>query len=582
MQALDEEHVQFFPKVFSKKGVVKMVKKNIVSIVTILIVLLFATSCSGLTVGLNGINPAASSTVDEKGMAVIETDLSQTATEMPSSGLEVSDAVIKIQEALEKVYEEVNPSVVNITVYSKQSQTDSPLDLFPELPDIPGFKFEFPKNQQPDNFSQTSLGSGFIWDKEGHIVTNNHVVDGATRILVKFSDSTTVEGKVVGTDKDSDLAVVKIERGDKELKPLQLTDSSQVKVGQIAIAIGNPFGLEGTMTFGIVSAVGRSLPVSSEDIIGPNYTIPDVIQTDAPINPGNSGGVLVDINGRVIGVTTAIESPVRANAGIGYVIPSTIVKRVVPSLIKSGSFEHSWIGISGTSLTYDLNKAMNLKTDQKGALVLEVTPNSPAEKAGLRGSDRQVEIEGRKVLVGGDIIIGIDDQPVNSFDDVVAYLARYTQVGQTIRLKVLRQGKEEVIPLTLAARPKQGKQSSGVEPQGKTAGAWLGIEGMNLTAPIAKAMELPEDQEGVLVIQVEQGSPADKAGLQGSFKPLTLNGERILIGGDVITALNNQSIKSVEDLKKALAQYKAGDEVTLTVLRRSGEIKLKVKLENQP
>jgi S1-C subfamily serine protease len=207
------------------------------------------------------------------------------------------------------------------------------------------------------------------------------------------------------------------------------------------------------MTVGIISALGRSLPAGTANAQEPTYTIPDIIQTDTPINPGNSGGVLLDDQGRVIGVTAAIESPVQASSGIGFAIPSAIVQQVVPALITTGHYAHSWLGISGTSLTPELAQAMNLTSDQRGALVVDVAPGSPAAKAGLRGSDRQVTIAGEQARDGGDVIVAVNGQPVQGFDDLVAYLARNTTVGQTITLTVLRQGKEETRSVTLAARP---------------------------------------------------------------------------------------------------------------------------------
>jgi serine protease Do len=241
-------------------------------------------------------------------------------------------AVAALEGTLELIYTQVNPSVVNIQV-SQAGVAGSPA-----IPDAPGSPFQSLAPQGPQ--AQQALGSGFVWDTEGHIVTNNHVVDGADRIRVTFSDGTTVPATLVGADPDSDLAVVQVDLPANQLQPVQVADSTQVKVGELVVAIGNPFGLEGTMTLGIVSALGRSLPAESATTQGTAYTIPDVIQTDAPINPGNSGGVLVDDQGRVIGVTAAIESPVRANAGVGFAIPSAIVQKVVPVLIQDGGYEH--------------------------------------------------------------------------------------------------------------------------------------------------------------------------------------------------------------------------------------------------
>ncbi len=234
---------------------------------------------------------------------------------------------------------------------------------------------------------------------------------------------------------------------------MQLADSTQVKVGQLTAVFGNPFGLQNTMTVEFVSALGRALPVGAEDEQGPSYTITDILQTDAPLNPGNSGGVLVDDAGRVIGVTSAIVSPAGVSAGIGFAIPSAVVQKVVPVLIQTGHYEHPWLGMSGTSLTPALATAMGLKPEQRGALVADVVPGGPADRAGLHGSDRQVAIEGARVRLGGDVIVALDGQPVHGFDDLVTALARRTEVGQTVSLTVLSHRQEHTVRVTLAARP---------------------------------------------------------------------------------------------------------------------------------
>jgi serine protease Do len=502
-----------------------------------------------------------------------------TAAPVVVSSSDSPGAVAALEGALELIYTRVNPSVVNVQV-SQTAAAGSPA-----IPDVPGSPFQFPAPQGPQ--PQQGLGSGFVWDKEGHIVTNNHVVDGADRIRVTLYDGTTVPATLVGADPDSDLAVVQVDLPADQLQPVQVADSTQVKVGELVVAIGNPFGLEGTMTLGIVSALGRSLPAESATTQGPTYTIPDVIQTDAPINPGNSGGVLVDDQGRVIGVTAAIESPVRANAGIGFAIPSAIVQKVVPVLIQDGRYDHPYIGISGTSLTPELAGAMDLESGQRGVLVVDVTPGSPAEEAGLRGSDRQVDIEGQQARVGGDVIVAIDGSPdgdrqaVKEFDDLVTYLARHTEVDQTITLTILRDGNEQTLDLTLAARP----QSETVQapPQGQaTAGAYLGIVGLTVTPAIAEEMNLSTDQEGVLVQEVQQDSAADQAGLRPSDRPVTVDGQEILVGGDIIVALDGQPVTSIENLKAALQQHEPGQEITLTVLRDGNEIQVDVTLGELP
>ena len=472
------------------------------------------------------------------------------------------DVLTALEDRLGQIYDQVNPSVVNIQVVLQAGSSTGSLPQFPGFPSLP-----------QDIPQQGAQGSGFVWDKEGHIVTNNHVVENADTITVVFSDGTSVPAEVVGADPDSDLAVIKVDVPADKLQPVQVADSDQVKVGQIAVAIGNPFGLEGTMTVGFVSALGRSLPVSTRTSVGgASFTIPDIIQTDAPINPGNSGGVLVNDEGQLIGVPTAIESSSGQNAGIGFAVPSSIVQKVAPALIENGSVQHPWIGITGTSLTSELAKAMNLDETQRGALVINVTNGSPAEKAGLRGSSRQVDINGRQAQVGGDVIVAIGGQPAKGMDDLISYLAQNTAVGDKITLTILRDGKETQVEVTLEARPGdsalQGRSTTGQQPdQGTTGNAWLGIEGMTLTADVAQAMELDQGQTGVLVVTVVADGPADQAGLQGGYRRVTINGQSVMVGGDVIVAMDQQQITGIEDLQTFMKGARPGQQVKLTTLR---------------
>ncbi len=487
-----------------------------------------------------------------------------------------SSALAAYEGTLEDIYARVSPSVVNIQVVQKVAVSPSqfPFALTPEE--------QLQGGEEQYQYSQGS-GSGFVWDKEGHIVTNNHVVEGADKIQVIFSDGVTVDATVVGTDPDSDLAVIKVERPAESLVPVALGDSTQLRVGQLAIAIGNPFGLEGTLTTGVVSALGRSLPVdNSSSQTGASYTIPDVIQTDASINPGNSGGVLVDTEGHVIGVTSAIISPVNVSAGIGFAIPSAIVKQVVPSLISEGHYDHPRLGISGMSLVPDLAEAMNLESTQLGALIIEVVPGGPADKAGVRGSDRQVSIDGATARVGGDVVIAIDGEPVKRFEDLPAYLASSTKVGQTIKLTVLRDGKEMELSLTLDARPGTAVATQTPNASTSEGQAYLGIVGSALTPEIANEMDLPTDQSGVLVGQVQQGSPADRAGLRGSYKPITLGNQRVLVGGDVITAMNGTAIADMDTLRAMIQQAHPGQTVTLSILRDGKLLEVNVELTGRP
>ena len=492
---------------------------------------------------------------------------------VPAVALTAGTVFDALEATLGEIYDGVSPSVVNIQVV--QGTQALPLNN----PQEPGLPFDPSTPQQP--LPQEGLGSGFVWDQEGHIITNNHVVAGATRIRVTFADDTTVPAEVVGTDPHSDLAVIKVDLPPEKLRPVRMADSTEIEVGQLAVAIGNPFGLEGTMTVGFVSALGRSLPVASSNLLAPTYTIPDIIQTDAPINPGNSGGVLVNDEGLVIGVPTAIESPVRANAGIGFAVPSTIVQKVVPVLIEEGGYEHAWLGISGSSLDSELAEAMDLDAEQRGVLVVEVVPGSPASEAGLRASDRPVELAFGEARVGGDVIVAIDGRPVSGFDDLVTYLARYTSVGERAELTVLRDGRQEIVKITLAARPQEDQPSTPLD-QGMGGGAWLGIQGLTLAPEVAEAADLPAEQEGVLVVEVIRSTPADQAGLRGGNEVVELNGQQVQIGGDVIVAIDGQPVTGFEDLRGFLLQAEPGQEVPLTLLRGGDGLTVVVTLGERP
>jgi len=345
------------------------------------------------------------------------------------------------EQLLVNVYKRLNPSVVNIRVVKLLENEGL------QLPDIPGFP-EIP--QSPDEFYQRGSGSGFVIDKSGHIVTNNHVVESAEEVQVTFHDGTTLRAEVIGTDPDSDLAVVLVDAPQDMLLPVELGDSDQLEVGQRAIALGNPYGLRGTLTTGIISALGRSLPIGrASQVIGARFCIPELIQTDAAINPGNSGGPLLNSQGRVIGVNTAYDPSV---SGVGFAVPINTVKRVVPTLIREGRYDYPWLGISGTDVSLEIAEEMDLPV-QRGAIVLEVTPDSPADEAGLRGSSRTVTSLGSELRVGGDVIVRIDDQPVLEFEDILVYILRNTEVGQEIELTIIRNGREQTVKATLGARP---------------------------------------------------------------------------------------------------------------------------------
>lgn len=335
----------------------------------------------------------------------------------------------------ETLYQHANPGVVTIWLYDKPGSTNG--DSVP--------------------FAQ---GSGFVIDADGHVLTNSHVVQGADKIEVDFASGLKVWATLLATDGDSDLAVLKVDVPAAQLTPLPLGDSDQVHAGDSVYAIGNPFSLlAGTITHGIVSAIGRTLDSERAAPGGQPFTAGDIIQTDAAINPGNSGGPLLNDRGQVIGVNRAIRTETftvsgdAANSGLGFAVPINIVKRVVPALIQNGKYDYPYLGISSLS-----DRAWNLKTiealklpaDVQGTYITCVTPGGPAEKAGIIAAG---PCDATGLNPGGDLITAIDGQSVHSFNDLLSYLVSKTQVGQVVTLTVLRGGKEVQVPLTLTARP---------------------------------------------------------------------------------------------------------------------------------
>jgi S1-C subfamily serine protease len=300
---------------------------------------------------------------------------------------------------------------------------------------------------------QEGTGSGFVYDAEGHIVTNYHVVENAEELLVTLADGTVYEAEIVGEDPANDLAVIRIDASAALPPPLPVGDSDQLRVGQFVVAIGNPFGLDQTLTVGVISALGRVIE-SPED----NGFIGEAIQTDAAINPGNSGGPLLDLEGRVIGVNSQIISTSGSSAGIGFAVSANTVWRVVPELIAHGHYPHPWLGAEMAPLTPStadvLREAGMDDVTDAGLLVLEVVRGGPADKAGIRGGSRVARIGRYRVPVDGDIIIGIDGQPVEDYQALTVYLETETAIGDTVELTVLRDGKELVVPLTLEEEPR--------------------------------------------------------------------------------------------------------------------------------
>lgn len=321
-------------------------------------------------------------------------------------------------ESLVALYQQLAPGVVNIRVYVRRGLT-----------------------------SGQGAGSGFILDNEGHIITNNHVVADAERITVIFYNGIETKAEIVGADGDSDLAVIQVETLAQGTHPLPLADSTQVKPGETVVAIGNPFGLGGSMTAGIVSAVGRTIPSGIT-----SFAIPQAIQTDAAVNPGNSGGPLVNLDGQIIGVNAQIATGgTQVSAGVGFAIPSNVVRRVAPALIQRGSHQWPWLGVEGTSVDLAIMQANDLET-QQGAYISEITPDSPADKAGLQGSSGSREIDGIRVPVGGDVVIMADGQPVRNFNDLLAHIM-FKALGDKVTLTILRNGQRQQLTAELAPRP---------------------------------------------------------------------------------------------------------------------------------
>jgi S1-C subfamily serine protease len=332
----------------------------------------------------------------------------------------------------------------------KASDTELSLtDLFPK---VESSVVQITDSSETDVF-ESRLGSGFVYDDNGHIITNHHVVSGGggNRLDVTFPDGTVYRASLIGSDPSADIAVLYVEEVSKEkLLPLSLADSSKVRVGERVAAIGNPFGLSGSLSTGIVSGVGRQIPTQEEE----GFTIPDIIQTDAPINPGNSGGPLLNMRSEVIGINSAIYSTTGQFAGVGFAIPSNTIAQVVPSLITTGSYQHPWLGVAGRDMTPGIADRLGLD-EPRGFLVMDVVAGSPAEKAGILKGNQDTVIDGIPIRLGGDVIIAVDNNTVRKIDDLLAYVEVEKSVGDDLKLTILRQGQTMEVIATLAARPSQ-------------------------------------------------------------------------------------------------------------------------------
>ena len=423
-----------------------------------------------------------------------------------------------------ELVERLGPAVVNIQVTKVAPMAD-----MPGMPDPDGPYGEFFKRffkdlpQRPEQFRRQGSGSGAIINADGHILTNNHVVDGAKEVAVTLADQQVYQARVVGRDAKTDLAVLKIDP--KQALPVApMGSSTDLKVGEWVVAIGNPFGLSNSVTAGIVSAKGRVIGAGPYD---------DFIQTDAPINPGNSGGPLFNMKGEMVGINTAI---IAAGQGIGFAIPIDLAKPLIPQLVSTGEVTRGYMGVNIQSLTPDLAKALKLG-ERQGALVAEVVPGGPAAKAGIRR---------------GDVIVAFNGESIKSSHDLPAMVAK-TPVGEEASITLYRDGKTQKVPVTVAKLPSEKVAREESSPEGQS--QW-GLQLQEMTPQMARQRGLT-DESGVMVVGVQPGSPAERAGLQR---------------GDLIREVNRQPVQSVQEVRDALAKAESQDSLVLLVKRGQGSL----------
>lgn len=425
-----------------------------------------------------------------------------------------------LAEGFRPVVKDALPAVVNISTTRLVRASEGGLTPFFQDPFFREFfgPFEAPRQRR-----ENSLGSGVIVSKDGYLLTNDHVIRGATEIVVSLADKREFKAKVVGTDSKTDIAVLKIDG--KDLPFLKLGDSAAVDVGDVVLAMGNPFGIGQTVTMGIVSAIGRGgLGIEAYE---------DFIQTDAAINPGNSGGALVNVRGEFIGINTAILSRAGGNQGIGFAVPSNMAREVMEQILKSGRVVRGWLGVSIQPVTPQMAKAFGL-ADARGALVSDVVPDSPAARAGLGN---------------GDVIIEIDGKSVEDSRDLQLSVARM-KPGTKTNLKVIRDGRATGISVTLGELPEERRAA---RPDTRRGGALEGVEVDELTPQVAGQLGLPRQTLGVIVVSVRPDSAAAAAGLRR---------------GDVIQEANRKPVTSVETFERVVRQ--TGDQPVLLLVNRAG------------
>ncbi len=437
------------------------------------------------------------------------------ALEAASEAKDTAAADMKYQMVLPNfsaLAKQVQPGVVNIRTVKTTKEGG------PVFRHFFGNRDPFGEGGPGREFKQSSLGSGFIIDREGYIVTNNHVVENADQIKVRLSDEREFDAKVIGRDPKTDLALIQID-GAKDLSPLKMGDSEKLEVGSWVLAVGSPFGLEQTVTAGIVSAKGRFIGAGPYD---------DFIQTDASINPGNSGGPLLNMTGEVIGINTAI---VAQGQGIGFAIPVNLAQSIIAQLKERGSVTRGWMGVGIQDLTPELAQYYGFK-DQKGVLVTQVFPGDPAEKAGIKTKD---------------VIIAVNDKPVGTSRELSSAVAGMA-VGKEVPVKILRDGKEQTVKVQLAERKDTEPTAKGTAPESDD----LGIRAADLNPEAARRFGVDEKEKGVLVAAVKPGSKADLAGLQQ---------------GDIVKEVNRVPVQSASEMTAEFGKAKSGDTVPFLVKR---------------
>jgi serine protease Do len=440
--------------------------------------------------------------------------------------------IIETSKAFSDIVSSVSPAVVNIST-TKVLRRDT--DSFLEDPFFDFFK-PFHDFRIPKKWKEQSLGSGVIVSPDGYIITNNHVVEKSDEIKVTLLDKRTFKGRIVGADPKTDIAIVKIDA--TNLPTIPWGDSEKLQVGEFVLAIGNPYGLSHTVTMGIISAVGRA------NVGVADYE--DFIQTDAAINPGNSGGPLVNIQGELIGINTAIFSRTGGYQGIGFAVPSNMVRPIMSQLIQKGKIIRGWLGVTIQELTPELSQKFGLEKSQ-GALVSDVAKRSPAERAGIMRGDIILEFNGKEV------------KDVGNLRNMVAQ----SKVGSDVTIKILRSGKEYTVRLVIAELPREVAEAMPKKiPEDLEAGAFTGLTVMSLTKEIAKQLGFTKDETGVVVVRVEPASPADEAGIKK---------------GDIIKEVDRNQVDNLEDFNRIASNAKRNETVLLFITR--GDKKFYVTLK---